>query len=471
MKPMTHSFSARFSNRALLSMAAFSLITGFAFEAMATTNAMPAVIADLGSDTWFSLAAGVVLAGQILTTVFAGWLCDRQGVSRPLFLGVTGFILGSVLAGLAPNLVVFVFARILQGLGIGFTIVPLYVMIGALIEAEYRPKLFASFSYAWVIPSMVGPALAGYIVHVWHWRPVFLMVLPLAFVGCAPLFPLVKRMPAKQQVSSEGGIESLQRPPLLPTVALSTSIGLMQFAGGTSGFLAVGIGVFAVTLFIYGITRLFPPDTFRAAVGVSAMYGTRFLLMATMIGTEFFIPLILNREHAWSLEQTGWVLTLGTLTWTLGSFIQSRVALLEVRLRLPIIGAVIVFVGALSLIALPFSGLNVYPSLVGWGVIGLGMGIMTATISDLSLAITPQEHHGEVSSKLQLADAAGPAVATGIFGLALGLWGSFLEATNLALPAYLPAPLLACVLAALGILTAWRNRKLVVPSSVSKVGQ
>ncbi|WP_050754320.1 MFS transporter [Gleimia coleocanis] len=460
---MTHSFSGQLSNRTLLSVAAFALITGFAFEAMATTNAMPAVIRDLGSDTWFSLAAGVVLAGQILTTVFAGWLSDRFDVARPLFLGVSGFILGSLLAGLAPNLLVFVVARILQGLGIGFTIVPLYVMIGALIEAEFRPKLFASFSYAWVIPSMIGPALAGYVVQHWHWRLVFLLVLPLSFVGCVPLFPLVKRMPARADFSSEGGVDNSQRPPLLPTVALSLSIALMQFAGGTAGRFSLILGVFAIGLFAYGIISLFPVETFKAAQGVGAMFATRFLLMATMIGTEFFIPLILNREHAWSLEHTGWVLTLGTLTWTLGSFIQSRISGLKWRLRLPIIGAVVVFASAVSLIALPFPGLSPYPSLVGWGVMGLGMGMMTATISDLSLAITPQENHGDVSSKLQLADAAGPAVATGLFGLALGVWGNFVASSTAEIPEYLPAPVLASLFALLGIYSAWQNRSLVIP--------
>ncbi|MCS4484399.1 MFS transporter [Gleimia sp. 6138-11-ORH1] len=461
---MTQSFAARLSNFTLLSVAAFTLITGFAFEAMATTNAMPAVIAQLGSDTWYSLAAGVVLAGQIFTTVFAGWLSDRLGVARPLLFGVAGFMLGSLLAGLAPNLLVFVAARFLQGLGIGFTIVPLYVMIGALIEAEDRPKLFASFSYAWVVPSMVGPALAGFVVNTWHWRPVFLMVLPLAFFGTIPLFPLLRRMPAKEDYLSEGDSAPEHRPPLLPTMALSGSIALMQFAGGTSGYWTFGIGIFAVMLFLYGMIWLFPKATFRAATGVASMYATRFLLMAAMIGTEFFIPLILNREHGWDLQQTGWVLTLGTITWTLGSYIQSRVKPMQARLKLPFIGAILVFVGNLSLIGLAFANLSVYPSLVGWGLIGLGMGVMTSTISDLSLAVTPFKHHGDVSSKLQLADATGPAVATGLFGLALGIWGNFIADAKLSLPAYLPAPLLASVIALLGVYAAWQNRNLVVPT-------
>lgn len=461
--------TSQMPNQTLLSLAAFSLITGFAFEAMATTNAMPAVMRDLGDDAWFSLAAGVTLAGQIMTTVFTGWLCDRFGVGRPLLFGVCGFILGSTLAGLAPNLWVFVVARLVQGLGIGFTIVPLYVMIGALVPAEVRPKLFASFSYAWIIPSMVGPAIAGYVVNAWHWRPVFLLVLPLTLLGSLPLVPLVKRMPVSDfsegATDSSPHVESASKPPVLATVATAAAIVLWQLAGGTTGFASSALSVVGVACFSYGIINLFPAETFRAAPGIGSMYATRFLLMATMIGTEFFIPLILERIHGWDLQSTGLVLTLGTVTWTLGSFIQSRVTRQAWRIKLPFLGAVSVFAGALLLLVLPFSGAPVYPALIGWAVIGTGMGLMTATISDLSLAITEQARHGEVSSKLQVADAAGPAVATGLFGMCLSLWGQSLATTSWGLPYYLPAPVLAIVLAGLAVLAARRNRGLVLAPS------
>lgn len=454
-------------NETLLSLAAFSLITGFAFEAMATTNAMPAVIRDLGQDAWFSLAAGVTLAGQILTTVFTGWICDRFRVGRPLFLGVTGFVAGSTLAGFAPNLWVFVVARLVQGLGIGFTIVPLYVMIGALVSAEMRPKLFASFAYAWIIPSMIGPAVAGYVVNTWHWRPVFLLILPLTFFGVLPLFPLIRRMPVSADCdsSSEGAAPSSPKPPIFAACCTAAAIVLWQISGGSSGATSLALSILGTLFFVYGIINLFPAETFRAAPGIGSMYATRFLLMATMIGTEFFIPLILERVHGWDLQATGLVLTLGTLTWTLGSFIQSRIPNPSARIKLPIFGAYAVFAGALLLLPLPYSTVTVFPSLLGWGIIGVGMGVMTSTISDLSLAITEQTRHGEVSSKLQVADAAGPAVATGLFGMALSLWGQSPAVTTWELPYYLPAPVLAVLLSVLAVVAAWRNRGLVLPPS------
>lgn len=182
----------------LLLIGSVVLITSLAFEALATTNAMPTVVADLGGDRWYSLAAGMVLAGQIVSTTVAGWWADKSGVRTPLFLGLTMFSAGALAAGLAPNLAVFVLGRAIQGLGSGLVMVPLYVMVGAMVSADRRPMFFAAFSFAWVLPSMIGPFIAGYIVDHWDWRPVFWLIVPIALVALLPLGPIVKRMPNPQ---------------------------------------------------------------------------------------------------------------------------------------------------------------------------------------------------------------------------------------------------------------------------------
>ena len=56
---------------------------------------------------------------------------------------------------------VFVGARALQGVGGGIISVSLYVVAGRAYEAALRPRLFAAFSAAWVLPALIGPLLAG----------------------------------------------------------------------------------------------------------------------------------------------------------------------------------------------------------------------------------------------------------------------------------------------------------------------
>ena len=68
---------------------------------------------------------------------------------------------GLLLAGLAPGIELFVAARFLQGLGAGAMTVALYVVVARIYAPIDHPRIFGAFAAAWVIPSMVGPSVAG----------------------------------------------------------------------------------------------------------------------------------------------------------------------------------------------------------------------------------------------------------------------------------------------------------------------
>lgn len=68
-----------------------------------------------------------------------------------------------MIAGLAPSMEVLVLGRLLQGLGTGGQTVALYVVVARVYPAHLHGRVFAAFSAAWVIPSIVGPFLAGFV--------------------------------------------------------------------------------------------------------------------------------------------------------------------------------------------------------------------------------------------------------------------------------------------------------------------
>lgn len=325
----------------LLMIGAVGLITCLAFETLATTNAMPTIVATLGSDRWYSLTVGVVLAGQILSTVVTGWVSDRFGVRLPLLTGVLGFALGATIAGLAPNLALFIIGRAVQGLGSGMVIVPLMVLIGAIVDPKRRPTFFAAFSFAWVIPSMIGPTVSGYIVDHWHWRAIFLIIVPLALVTFIPLTPILSAAPHTERDASH-----LKKPAWL--AAILTGIALVAWqsaAGATSIIIMLGMVAGGALILILCLPRLFPAGTLRASRGVPAMVATRLSVMGSMIGIEMFIPLTLQRIHLWTPTASGWALVIGSVTWTLGSWVQSRITGSQRRIHLPRIGTLMVCVG------------------------------------------------------------------------------------------------------------------------------
>ena len=123
---------------------------------------MPIVDRDLGGniDLYGWVFSGFFL-GNLLGIVVAGLLIDRGGLVRPFVLGLRLFSIGLLVGGLAPSMPVLVVARFVQGLGAGAIPPVAYVSIGRALPEALRPRMFATLSTAWVLPGVIGPALAG----------------------------------------------------------------------------------------------------------------------------------------------------------------------------------------------------------------------------------------------------------------------------------------------------------------------
>jgi len=165
----------------LLTVALLALVTIIAFEAMAISTAMPSVAKDLDAVRSYGLAFSVLLTAEMLGIVLAGVWSDRRGPLPPLYAGQMLMAAGSALAGLAPTFTILLAGRLVAGLGSGLIVVALYVVIGRAYPEALRPKVFSWVSAAWVLPSLIGPPVAGWLASTWSWRWVFLIVLvPIA---------------------------------------------------------------------------------------------------------------------------------------------------------------------------------------------------------------------------------------------------------------------------------------------------
>ena len=175
-----------------LTVGAVSLVSLWAFEAMAVATAMPTVAAALDGLAGYALAFGLPLATSVIGMVVSGVWSDARGPAAPMRTGVAAFVAGLLVAGLAPSMPVLVAGRALQGLGSGLLIVALYVVVGRCVPPDRRPRIFAAFAAAWVLPSVVGPPLAGLIVEHLDWRWVFLLAAALAVPAALLVEPALR---------------------------------------------------------------------------------------------------------------------------------------------------------------------------------------------------------------------------------------------------------------------------------------
>ncbi len=115
----------------------------------------------------------------------SGWIARRIGRKRLLMLSILVFTGASMLCGMALNMPMLIFARILQGAG-GGGMQPLAQSI--LLESfppEKHGKAMAAYGVGIVVAPVIGPTLGGWITDSYSWRWIFYINLP---VGLLALF-------------------------------------------------------------------------------------------------------------------------------------------------------------------------------------------------------------------------------------------------------------------------------------------
>lgn len=391
-------------------LGAVALISMLAFESIAVATAMPAVAEALQGLPYYALAFGATLATSVLGMTAAGQLCDKRGPYRAALAGLAAFLAGLLLAGFASSMPALVLGRALQGLGTGVLGVTLYVGVGQVVPQSLHPKLFALFAGAWVVPGLVGPALASFLVAFMGWRSVFLAVAAAVPVAAGLMLPALRRV-------GRGTGEAL-RWGAMRWALLASAGALTLHAASQQG------GVGAVLLFAAGLAAagiaarlLLPVGTLRAARGLPTVILLRGLIAATFASAEAFLPLLLTRHFGWSLTQAGVALSAGAVTWSIGSALQARVHRPEARRLLLPGGFGLTVLGLATVIAPLVFGLPAGVVFAGWATVGLGIGMSFPILSVLLLKLSPPEQQGSNTSSLQLSDALTSSAALAGAGL------------------------------------------------------
>ena len=160
--------------RRLLTIGLLGLVTAAAFEGMAVPTVLPATVSDLGGLNLYGWAFSAFWLTNIIGITLAGSDADRRGPGRALAVGVVLFAAGMVVSGLANAMPMVIVGRAIQGFGSGALGSVIYAAIARAYPASTTPRMIALTSSAWVIPGLIGPALAGWVTDSLDWRWVFL---------------------------------------------------------------------------------------------------------------------------------------------------------------------------------------------------------------------------------------------------------------------------------------------------------
>ncbi|QNR96575.1 MFS transporter [Stenotrophomonas sp. 169] len=395
-----------------------ALVALVAFEALAVAAAMPTVAFALDGLRLYALAFGGALATSVIGMTVAGRVCDQRGPSRPLWLGLAFFVIGLIVAGLAPRMGVLVAGRLLQGVGIGAVSVSLYVLVARTFPEPLRPKVFAAFSAGWVVPSLVGPGLSGLIVQYAGWRWVFLAVPVLALPAAWLLVPALRA--SAQDVRTE----VVARPVVRWAVGAALAALLLYLGGQQQGIIALALMSSALVALVVCSRHLLPPGTLALRRGLPSVIALRGIAASAFFAAEAFLPLLLQRERDLSPLWAGAALSMGALGWFSGSWLQGHQRFGWTRAHLVQAGSWMMGGGLLLTSLTLQQGVPLLLALAGWSLTGLGMGLIYPSLSVLTLSMSPRHEQGANSSALQLSE--GIAVATTL-ALSGALFAAFID--------------------------------------------
>jgi MFS family permease len=429
-------------SRRTLTVGLVLTITLVGFEALAVATVLPVVEADLGGLSLYGWVFSSYLLASMVGTVVAGREADRHGPALPFAAGCSLFAAGLIAGGLAPTMPLLVLARVVQGLGAGVIPSVAYASIGRCYEPRLRPRMFAVLSTAWVVPGLLGPALAALIADTVGWRWVFLGLLPLVALA------MVITLPALRIVvpPAPGPGEDVDGPPPARTVdAVLVALGAGLVIGGLTAseypVLVPVLMVLGVLVAVPPFRRLVPPGTLRARAGLPAAVLTRGVLTFTYFGTDAFVPLAIQNVRDQSVAYTGVVLTLSTLSWTAAAWIQERYVRRFGPRAFVRAGFVLILVGIAGVAATLSDDVPLWTIAVAWSIGSFGMGSAFAPLSLVTLDHAEAGREGAASGSLQLSDQLGFALGTGIGGacVALGEGIGWLESSSLLLAAGITA--------------------------------
>ncbi len=385
-------------------------VTLVAFEALAIATVLPVVSRDLGDLRLYGWVFSAFLLSSLAGIVVAGTLADRVPLGRPMLGGLALFAAGLVIGGTAPTMAVLVAGRAVQGLGAGVVPAVAYVAISRGYPDGCRPRMFAVLSTAWVIPGLIGPAIAALVAAAAGWRWVFLGLLPLVAVAGLLAVVALRRVPRPAAAA---------RPPLpyLPVlgVVAGAGVALASISSGRLPLLVPGTLLGGLVL-VLSLRRLTPPGTLVARAGLPATILGRGLLTCSFFAGDAYVPYAITTVRHAPTGLGALALTAATMTWTAGSWVQARwITRLGPR-RLVRLGEVLVFAGLVLMAVTLLPSVPPALGIAAWAIGGFGIGQAYAPLSVTTLDRAARGEEGRATSGLQLFDVLGQAVGTGVAG-------------------------------------------------------
>lgn len=399
------------------------LMLAMGLAAMDTTivaTAIPSIVRDLGGFSLFPwVFSAYVLAAAVSIPVY-GRLADLYGRKPILVAGTLVFLTGSVLSGLAWNMVALIGFRALQGLGAGAIQPVVTTLAGDLYTLQERARVQGWLASVWGIAAVVGPAIGGLFAEYATWRWIFYVNVP---IGAAALAVILTGLHEPQAVARRR-----HRLDVTGAGLLMAGVGLLIFGllqGGvrwswTSGESVATFAASASLIVLFALHErrtpepMLPPWVFGRRVLLCAALGSAAVGLLT-IGLTTFLPTFAQGVLGAGPVSAGFTLAAMSVGWPLAAALSGRFYLRLGFRDTAVIGAVFCLVSAGLFSALP-AGAPLWYAAGASFLMGVGLGFLSTPLIVGVQSVVDWSRRGVVTGASMFTRMLGQAVGAAVFG-------------------------------------------------------
>ncbi len=362
------------------------------------------------------------LVANAIVMPLGAWLGTRFGRKRFYMFCVFLFGISSLMCGLAPNIPMLIFFRILQGLGGGGLAPTEQAILADTFPPEKRGQAFSVYAMAVVVAPVIGPTLGGFITDNYSWRWLFLINVPVAIVSLILSSriledpPFLKELRDKMHTIDYTGLGLLALGIGCLQVMLDKGERLDWFSSPFIVMFAAVAGVALVSAIFWEYHHPFPVLDVRLFKlrNFSMACVMMFMLGVALYGATVLIPQFLQVMMGYTAQQAGMALSPGGIV---------------IIATMPLIGRLVSRMDARWLIAFGFASVGIalwhmhsidlsidFRTAMMMRVYqAIGMGFLFVPIQTMCYEGVPPEKNNNISGVTNLSRNLGGSV--GIAGL------------------------------------------------------
>jgi EmrB/QacA subfamily drug resistance transporter len=385
--------------------------------------ALPAIGGDFGdlqNVPW--VATAYLLTGTAVTPV-VGKLSDIHGRRATMLGAIAVFLIGSILAALAPSLVVLILGRAVQGFGGGSLIVVAMTILADIAAPKDRARYYTYFVVVFASAGALGPALGGFFAQYLDWTVIFWINLPLGLLSLLISDGQLRRLRRHERRHRLDLVSAGLVMVATATLIAAIDLGGSRFDWGSAPIL--GLAALSAASWVGFAVRLRTAAEPLVPLGVLSNPVVVFAVLANAIGASsvmvlnVFLPMFFQLLVGLGASDSGLLLMALMFSFNVGAGISGYVTGKVRRYKvLPMIG---VLLALLATVALGFAagdfGLITIEALLT--IIGLGFGTVPPMATVALQNAVERVELGAATASLNFVRSLAGTIFVGLFGALL----------------------------------------------------